>query len=192
MPDRTPDREEKRPHPGGSYGGGATPAPPIPELLQSYLARSGYWAGKADYDFWYAISAEEWYWMHLRRQGTMLLAVTLFASDDTIVDLDIYNLSRAPVHGLRATIVNTPLMTVERFDPPLPQVAIQLRDGRRQHFTLPRQPETLADQWLGEALGKVQQALVPTWQLLHATIEMGPHEMLQLWPVWAGPPPEPR
>ncbi len=163
----------------------------LPSLLQEYFTTSGFWAGPADYDFWYAATLEEWFWLHVRRKQGITLAVSFFSAEaDGVVDLDLYNLSRAPVYGLRATIVNTPLMTLSRAEPGLPLVALRLRNGTSQRFTLPRAAQSLADQWLAESLGRLLGSLTETWQLSHTTWLAERAALHALWPVWAGRAPD--
>ncbi|MDQ4075029.1 MAG: hypothetical protein M3220_02145 [Chloroflexota bacterium] len=162
----------------------------LPPLIQEYLTNSGFWAGPADFDFWYAVSHEEHFWLHLRRAGILTLALSIFSLDDGFIELDLYNLSRAPIHGLRATIANTPLMELERYEPSRPLVALRLRNGASRYFTLPQHPTTLADEWLAEALARLHTALNERWHMLHTTWHADRHELLSLWPEWAGPRPD--
>lgn len=151
--------------------------------------RRGFWAGTADFDFWYAVTAEDTFWLRLRRQQEITLAVSLFFPGEGLTELDLYDLSAAPVTGLRATLLNTPLITLNRFEPPLPVVALQLKDGHSHFFTLPRTPESLADQWLAEVLRKVHAALVPRWHLEQMMIVTTESDLAAFWPAWAGPCP---
>ena len=163
--------------------------PCLPPALQAYVQQSGFWAGAADYDFWYAVSTEGYFWLHLRRRAERVLAVAIFFDTEGPVDLDLYDLSRAGIHGLRATIANTPLMTLRRYEPPLPIVALRLPQGETQVFTLARRAESLSDQWLQDTLHRILAALCPTWQISHAGWEVEPQAARHLWPEWAGPLP---
>ncbi len=158
----------------------------LPPLLQDYLTRHGFWAGAADYDFWYAVHAEEWYWLHVRRLREVTLALSLFVPEEGGVEMDLYNLSRAPVHGLRATIANTALMTLQRDEPGRPLVAMRLRSGASARFTLPRHPTTLPDEWLAEVMERLHGSLNEQWHLLHAAWPVDRYTLATLWPEWAG------
>jgi hypothetical protein len=161
----------------------------LPDLLHDYLAGAGFWAGRAKFDFWYAVTRENYYWIHLRADGRRTLAVSLFIAEAGDVELDLYDLTRAPAHGLRSTIVNTPLINLQRRVPGLPLVAIRLQNGTKHHFTVARQPEALADQWLADALQRLHQSLSPAWHVQHAIWRATDEDALALWPEWAGPEP---
>lgn len=163
--------------------------PPPTAAIDDYLHQRGFWLGAADYDFWYAQSAAERFWLHVRRSGPTILAVALFYEEPGPLEIDLYDLSRAPVHGLRSSIVNTPLMTLDRFEPPLPLIALRLRDGRRAAFTLAHPPSLLADQWLDETLQRLFASLADEWQRGHHTLALSPPFLRELWPAWVGPPP---
>ncbi|MBA3532290.1 MAG: hypothetical protein H0T73_10255 [Ardenticatenales bacterium] len=163
----------------------------LPAPLHDYIHHRNFWANPPEFDFWYAVNVEEWFWIHLRRTRTATFAISFFAADEGSIEVELYDLTHAPVGGLRATIVNTPLMTLQRYEPPLPVVALRLRNGSSQYFTLPRTAESLADQWLADVLQRLREALNSRWHLFHMEWEIERETLRPLWPTWAGPGPGP-
>ena len=159
----------------------------LPPPIADYLEQRAFWAGGADFDLWYGTRIEELYWIHVRRKEGRTLALHLFDVDDEgEAELELYDLTRAPVHGLRATLVSPALMTLERFEPALPVVAIRLADGRSHALTLPRVATTLPDLWLSDALARLRAALAPQWRLAAGSAALPRETVHALWPEWAG------
>lgn len=161
-----------------------------PTFLATYMASSGFWGDPAEFDFWYALSAEEWYWLHLRRTPSLTLAISFFWPHEGPIEVELFDLTHAPVNGLRATIINTPLATLDRYEPPLPLVALRLRNGWSHHFTLARNPQSLADQWLDDVLGRLRGSLAPRWRVAYVEWAGDAAALRALWPGWAGPAPD--
>lgn len=159
----------------------------LPAPFDGYLAPSGFWAGVAEFDLWYGTRVGEWYWVHLRRKGAQTMALLIFTVEgEEETEFELFDLSRAPVHGLRATLSSAPLLALKRYEALLPVVAIRHADGQSHALTLPRQPTTLPDLWLNDALQRLRTALAPPWQVAELRLAVPPHMLSALWPSWAG------